>query len=52
MNNSEEQIAEVVARAEELGISHFQTGFTDAVGRILGKRYNVANLKKSMTDGV
>lgn len=52
MENSDQQIAEVIAQAEGREITHFQTGVIDSVGRVIGKRYHVSNLKKVMSEGM
>ena len=52
MKNHEDDIAAIVALAEERGLTHFQPAIIDATGRVIGKRYNVRNLKKVMTDGL
>lgn len=52
MENREEDIARIIALAEERGIGQFQVALIDSVGRVVGKRYHVENLRKIMTEGL
>ena len=52
MNNTERAIQDITESAAQRGLSHFQLGLIDSVGRIVGKRYHVDNLRKAMTEGV
>jgi glutamine synthetase len=52
MQNSEEDVDRVVGIAEERGLVQFQVGLIDSVGRVVGKRYHVSNLRKIMTEGL
>ena len=45
------QVAAVLHRAEERGLSHVHLGMFDGHGHLIAKRYHVANLEKSMTEG-
>ena len=49
---SEDAMARVIARAEELGVSHVNLGMVEINGSYRSKRYSVRHLKKSMTDGI
>lgn len=42
----------VVERAESRGLTHVQLAMFDAHGHLITKRYHVANLRKSMIEGV
>ena len=45
------EVAAVLHRAEERGLSHVHLGMFDSHGHLIAKRYHVANLEKSMTEG-
>ena len=49
---SDDAVAEVLALAEERGLSHVNLGMIETNGSYRSKRYNIRHLKKSMTDGI
>lgn len=50
--NERLDVEAVVERAESRGLTHVQLGMFDSHGHLMAKRYHVANLRKSMTEGV
>ena len=49
MKNTEQSISRVLAQADEHGITHFQAGVIDSVGRIVGKRPHGAVSRTTQT---